>query len=72
MCLLKAYLEEDNVSRIIASEVAFIYAEDWGFRLKIIDRKEEVTLKNVSLSRVDALNSTITFSARETVKNRSR
>jgi len=47
--------------RIIASEVLFIYAEDWGFRLKTMDRKEEVTLKNVMISRIDALNSTITF-----------
>ena len=61
MCLLKAYLEENNMRRIIASEVLFIYAEDWGFRLKTMDRKEEVTLKNVMVSRIDALNSTITF-----------
>ncbi len=64
MCLLKAYVERDGKRELIASDVAFIYVKDGEVRLKKLKDLEELVLKNVRLSALDALNSIVIFESK--------
>ena len=64
MCLLKAYVERDGKRELIASDVAFICVKDGEVRLKKLKDLEELVLKNVRLSALDALNSIVIFESK--------
>lgn len=57
MCLLKVYLDEGSGRRLVAAEVAFIFMEDGGFKLRDIENRELAFLKDVVVSLIDTLNS---------------
>jgi len=59
VCLLKAYLEEGGVRKLVAVDVAFIQSEEGGLRLKSVEQGGDVFLKNVELLMLDALNSVV-------------
>lgn len=61
MCLLKAYVEKDGKRRLVAKDVALIYAKNGEFRLKNLKDMEEIVLEDVRLSTLDALNSIVIF-----------
>lgn len=57
MCLLKVYLEEDRVRKLIARDVALIVKEGNIVSLKSIELEEVATLEEVDVSLIDTLNS---------------
>lgn len=64
MCLLKVYLEEGGVRRLVAVDVALIRFEHRGLRLKFVEKSEELILENVEPIALDALNSVIVLKPR--------
>jgi len=59
MCLLKVYLEKGDSKRLIAKDVALVFREGSGIKLRSLELMDVVSLEEVNISLIDTLNSVV-------------